>query len=256
MKPKHDVAGRCGKRCVVMFALLTVALALSAPTVRAQMDTSSHSESQTTAKQSKTFYLTNAGGRHFMEVQTVLRNALSRARVYGVPTQNAITVLGTPDDLALAQKIISETDRPQRAYRITYTITDMNNGARGGARHVSLVVVSGEKTQVKQGNRVPITTGTDTAGSTATQMQYLDVGINIEASVDGPPDHLRLHTRFEQSSVAEGKSGVGAQDPVIHQTTLDGDSNLEQGKAVVLGSLDVPGGGGHEEISVRSELAP
>lgn len=248
MKEKRGVAGRC-----VVFAVLALALTISAETIGAQAV--NHSESQQGSKEYRTFYLTNAvQPRDFNEIQTVLRNLLSRARVYGVPSQNALLIYGTPDDLAMAQKVISDTDRAPKTYRLTYTITNIGNGASAGTRHISLVVAAGGKTSVKQGNRVPIATGVPNSENGAVQMQYLDVGLGIEASVDGTPDHLSLHTRVEESSVAEGKTVAGTQDPVIRQTSLDGVSNLEQGKTVVLGSLPLPGTNRQEEISVRSEL--
>lgn len=252
MKVKGGVAGRC-----VMFAVLTLALTVFAQTIQAQTTDSRHSESQQGSKEYRTFYLTNVTqSRPFSEVVTDLRNMLPQAKVYFVSSQNAVSILGTPDELALAQKIILDTDRARKTYRLTYTITDTQNGASVGTRDVSLVVAAGGKTTIKQGNRVPIATGmTSDAGSASTQMQYLDVGLSIEASVDGAPDHLRLHTRVEQSSVAEGKTaGAGTQDPVIRQTSLDGVSDIGQGKAVVLGSLEVPGSSRREQISVRSEI--
>lgn len=251
MKVRRGVAGRC-----VIFAVLTLALMVFAQTIQAQTVDSQHSGLQQGSKEYRTFYLTNAvQSRDFTEIQTVLRNLLSRARVYGVPSQNALLIYGTPDELALAQKIISDTDRAPKTYRLTYTITEMKDGASEGTRDVSLVVASGGRTTVKQGSRVPIATGVPNSENGAVQMQYLDVGLSIEASVDGAPDHLRLHTRVEQSSVAEGKTaGATAQDPVIRQTSLDGVSDLGQGNAVVLGTLGIRGSSRHEQISVRSEV--
>ena len=119
-----------------------------------------------------------------------------------------------------------------------------------------MIVAAGGKTVVKQGNRVPLVTGSSNAGSSApnSQVQYVDVGLNIEASLEGNSDGLRLHSKVEQSSLAEEKSGFGAQDPVIRQTMLEGMSTLAQGKPMVLGSLDIPGSTRHEEIEVVSEL--
>jgi hypothetical protein len=65
---------------------------------------------------------------------------------------------------------------------------------------------------------------------------------------------VRLRTKVVQSSIAEHKSGVGTQDPVIRQTTLEGTSTLVQGKPLVLGSLDIPGSTRHQEVEVLSEL--
>jgi hypothetical protein len=65
---------------------------------------------------------------------------------------------------------------------------------------------------------------------------------------------VRLRTKLVQSGIAEERSGIGAQDPIIRQTTLEGTSTLVQGKPLVLGSLDVPGSTRHQEVEVVSEL--
>jgi len=102
---------------------------------------------------------------------------------------------------------------------------------------------------------VPIVTGTYGTGSDQnTQVQYMDVGINLDATLQGHGDDMRLRTKIEQTSVAEEKSNVGIQDPVIHQSVLDGESAIVMGKPVVLGSVDMPGSGRHMEVSVLAEM--
>lgn len=60
----------------------------------------------------QTFYLTNAWQQNDLnDVQTALRNVLPTAHVYGVASQNAIVMRGTPDELLLAQKLIDDLDR-------------------------------------------------------------------------------------------------------------------------------------------------
>ncbi len=86
------------------------------------------------------------------------------------------------------------------------------------------------------------------------EITYLDVGQEIDASLDGYLDGVRLRTKVVQSSIAEDKSLVGTESPVIRQTTLEGTSTLVQGKPLVLGSLDVPGSTRHQEVEVVSEL--
>jgi type II secretory pathway component GspD/PulD (secretin) len=199
------------------------------------------------------FYLTNTTQQNNLnDIQTDLRNMLPKARIYGVQSQNAISIRGSAEDLAQAQKLIEQLDRPRKVYRITYTITEMDGGKRVGDRHFALVVASGGRTTLKQGSRIPIVTGSyDTGTSTSnSQVQYQDVGLNIEASVEGES----LHSKLEQTSPAEEKSGVGLQDPILRQTILDGMSNLTAGKPVVLGMLDIPGGTRQKEIAVASEL--
>ncbi len=60
----------------------------------------------------QTFYLTNAWQQNDLnDVQTALRNVLPTAKVYGVASQNAIVMRGTPDELLLAQKLINDLDK-------------------------------------------------------------------------------------------------------------------------------------------------
>ncbi len=151
-----------------------------------------------------------------------------------------------------AQKILSEIDRPRKVYRLTYSITEVEGDKRIGTEHFALVVVAEGKTVLKQGSRVPIVTGAHSTGSAKgdTEVEYVDLGLTIEASLDGE----RLHTKVEQSSLGEMKSLGGTQDPMIRQTVLDGMSNLVNDKAIVLGSLDIPDSTRHREIEVASEL--
>jgi general secretion pathway protein D len=61
----------------------------------------------------QTFYLTNVTQQNdFSDVQTALRQLFtSGAKFFGVASQNAIIMRGTPDELLLAQKLISDLDR-------------------------------------------------------------------------------------------------------------------------------------------------
>ena len=60
----------------------------------------------------QTFYLSNSAQQNDLnDIQTALRNVLSNAKLYGVPSQNAIVMRATPDELLLAQKLISDLDK-------------------------------------------------------------------------------------------------------------------------------------------------
>ena len=158
------------------------------------------------------------------------------------------------EDMALAQKILADLDKTKKIYRLTYTMTERDGGKTIGVQHFSIIVASGSRTDFKQGSRVPISVATNAAPGSNAQITYLDIGQEIEASLDGYLDGVRLRTKVVQSSIAEDKSGVGTQDPVIRETTLEGTSTLVQGKPLVLGSLDIPGSTRHQEVEVVSEL--
>jgi type II secretory pathway component GspD/PulD (secretin) len=227
-------------------------------TAKAQSEDSKPGQSKAEAEIYQTFYLNNITLQgELSEIQNGLRNMVPRLKTYPVASKNIISVRGTPGDVELAQKIISDLDRAKKIYRLTYTITDIDGGKRGDTQTFSLIAASGERTLFKQGSRVPIVTGSyDTANANAgpeTQVQYVDVGMNIEATVTGSVDGLMLRTKVEQSSLAGDQSAGSAKDPVIRQSVLDGVSALTPGKPIVLGRLDIPGTTRRQEITVTAE---
>jgi type II secretory pathway component GspD/PulD (secretin) len=240
---------------VLAGAGLVIAALLLVPHAPAQESETKNSVTKQDTDQTQTFFLKNVTERNdFNDVTTDLRNVFPRAKFYGVSSQNAITVHATAEDLQAAQKLITEIDRPKKVYRITYTITEFDNGKKTGVQHYSMVVAGDNKSVFKQGNRIPIITGSfdkDNSGAN-TQIQYLDVGVNIETTVSG----VGLHTKIEQSSVADEKSNVGIQDPLVRQTMLEGTSTFTPGKVFVLGSIDIPGTTRHQDVEVVAELVP
>lgn len=60
----------------------------------------------------KTFYLTNAASQtEFQDIANTLRTILDITRVQPIAAENAIVVRGTPDQVALADKIVSDLDK-------------------------------------------------------------------------------------------------------------------------------------------------
>src|ERR1700678_1374129 len=145
----------------------------------------------------QTLYLTNLTQQNDAnELVTDLRNMLPKAKSYYVPSQAAISLRGSAEEIALAQKILSDLDKTKKIYRLTYTMTEKDGGKTIGVQHFSLIVASGSKTDFKQGSRVPVEVSKNsTSGGSATEMTYLDVGQEIDASLDGYPDGVRLRSK-------------------------------------------------------------
>src|SRR5215469_8321568 len=60
----------------------------------------------------KTFYLSNVSTpQELQDMVNAMRQILEIARVQQLPTQNAIVIRGTPDQIALAQKLIGDLDK-------------------------------------------------------------------------------------------------------------------------------------------------
>jgi type II secretory pathway component GspD/PulD (secretin) len=214
--------------------------------------------SRVDTRPSQTFYLANTTQQNDAnEIVVAIRNILPpEVKIFLVPSQNAVVIRATSDQLAQAQKLINELDRAKNTYRLTYTITEIESGKRVGTQHYSMIVVGGQRTVMKQGNKVPIATGSysEKGNSEAqTQFTYLDLGMNFDASLDPAANGARLKTKVEQLSVAEQLSGVGVQDPIIRQSQLEGTAFLTLGKPVILGSMDVPGSTRHLDIEVVME---
>ena len=202
----------------------------------------------------QTFFLHHSSDRDsFMAIQTVLRNDLTEARINGALEQTAMAVCGTPAELELAQKIITDLDRPRKTWRLTFAFVQTGSVEHAAPQSVTLVVASGQRTQLKQGDRVPLVTGMTGTDAPSSQVQYVDVGLNLSATIAGDADSLELSAKIERSSLADEKSGIGTQDPTIHQTVLEITSRVVQGKPLMLGSLDNPAANRHEQVEVTVE---
>jgi type II secretory pathway component GspD/PulD (secretin) len=189
------------------------------------------------------------------DFQTDLRNMLPHTRIYYVPTASSVTLSGPPEELQLAQKLLADMNHNRKSYRLTYTFTETNAGKPATKQHFSLIILQGGKASLKQGSKVPIVTGFYKEGEPGqnSQVQYLDVGLSIEASIDGYLDGIRLRSKLEQSALAEDKPNA-AHDPVVNQSVLETTSVLVPGKPLVLGSIDIPDTSRHQAVEVTSEL--
>ncbi len=204
-----------------------------------------------TEKSYRTFYLLNSQPVEANDIQTDLRNMLPRSAIYYVPSQGALSVRGTGEDIEAAGKILSEIDRPKKMWRLTYTLTEMEADKVIGTQKYAMSVTSGKRTWLKEGIRVPLVTGKESSShqNSGSQVQYVDVGISIEASLDG----MKLQTKVEKSSLADEKASPPLDDPIIHQSTLEETVTLADGKPTLLGVLDLPESRHSLHVTIMSE---
>lgn len=233
-------------------ATLAVTLALAVATYApAQTPTAAAAAAAAGPRTVRTYRLNYATSQAEQnEILTAIRNIASpNLRIFLVQTSNEIAAYGMAEDLAQIGELLAKFDQPHKQFRLTYTFTEVDGGKRVGLQHYSMVVATGQRVQMKEGSRVPIAVGSDKGA----QRQYLDVGLNLDSTLQEHGTGFQLRSRVEQSSIAEEKSGIGPEDPVIRQTFLEGTSILPEGKAVSLGSLDVLGSTRHLEVAVTVE---
>ena len=109
----------------------------------------------------QTFYLTNASQQNDAnEILTAIRNLLDPSvKIYLVPSQNAIVMRATPDQLLLAQKLLSDLDRARPEVVVDVAILSVN---RDKVRNLGI-------TLPQSFGLTPTTTSTSTTtGSTST----------------------------------------------------------------------------------------
>ena len=147
---------------------------------------------------------------------------------------------------------------PEYAYRLHYTLTEMNGSKQVDVQHLSMTVAPGQSNNnINLSSKVPVpivphsSSGTATIGSQA-QLQYLDVGTRINAFIKMLNAGVQVTTSVNQSRLAEVPVGDGTMT-VIRQANLDSSVILLPGKLVRVGSMDVPGSTQHFDVDLMLE---
>jgi hypothetical protein len=189
------------------------------------------------------------------EIQAALRNALCpEDKIDWLSAQSALLVQAAPEQIDLAEKLISQLNRPHKAYRLIYTITEFDGNKTISTQHFSMIAVDGQHTSMKEGSKIPVATGETGKGEDMlTQFTYLDIGMNFDSQVDEVASGVRLQAKVEQSSLGEPSTIAGVQEPVVRQTVVQGTSLLTLGKPSMLGSVDVPNSTHHFDIAVVAD---
>jgi len=75
----------------------------------------------------QTFYLSNAWQQNDLnDIQTAIRNVLTGVKIYGISSQNALVIRGTPDELLLAQKMINDLDKPRPEVEVDIAVLEVS----------------------------------------------------------------------------------------------------------------------------------
>ncbi len=265
----------------------------------------------------QTFYLTNAAQQNDAnEITTALRNLLDpTVKVYLVPTQNAIVMRATTDQLLLAQKIINDLDRTRPEVVVDVAILEvskekmrqlgitlpqsfgvalqpaggsttaastvagatptssgltLNSLANLNANNFAVTVgnatanlllndtdtrvlqnpriraTDGQQATLKIGSKIPIATGSYSAGAAAstvslgvqTQFTYLDVGVNIAMTPTVHYDReISLKMKIEVSTQSGSTTISGVTEPIISQRVIEQEVQLREGEPSILAGL-------------------
>jgi len=147
-----------------------------------------------------------------------------------------------PGKLATA----SEEKQAPAVYRVEYTVRELEEGKRLNARSYKVLVRLQDWSRIRVGSRIPYATGysgeSSTSGTTTrpTQIQYQDVGINIDCRVKEQDDSgVVLETNFESSNLSqEGRNVGGVVNPIFRQVRAQAVAVVPLGKPTVIDVVD------------------
>jgi len=129
----------------------------------------------------QTFYLTNAWQQNDLtDVQTAIRNVLTGIKIYGVPSQNAIVIRGTPDELLLAQKLINDLDKARAEVVVDIAVLEVSKNFQR-TLGISWPSSVGMALQAPSTSGTSTTTTTTTTASTTTSPSLYDLA-HLKAS--------------------------------------------------------------------------
>jgi hypothetical protein len=154
-------------------------------------------------------------------MQTTMRNKTKYAMTCGAILLAAGVCAAQSDDAK------SAADQP-KYFHLDFVVKELDAGKVINARHYSTTAAVGQKGVIRTGNKVPVQTGS------ATGITYIDVGVNIDCTVEKETEgNLRLNVSVEISSAANGSN-----PPLIRQTKWSSNVIVPVGKPTLVFSSD------------------
>jgi hypothetical protein len=126
----------------------------------------------------------------------------------------------------------AQDSRESVRYKVDFTIRDTGDAGGKVGRKYSMLVSPSHRTTFRVGNRVPVVNGSGNS--------YIDVGMNIDCTVNDNNANLTVHADLEISTALVPEKGASAANPTISQIRLSLDTALTPGKPTVVASFDDP----------------
>ena len=119
----------------------------------------------------QTFYLTNASQPNDAnELVVAIRNLLDPSvKIYVVPSQNAIVMRATPDELLIAQKLLNDLDRARPEVVVDVAVLEVN---RNVERNLGITLPQSITITPQASPTTTTTTSTTTTGTTTTPSNF------------------------------------------------------------------------------------
>ena len=134
---------------------------------------------------------------------------------------------------AKAPARVNAEDKPVHAYRLDFSVNELEDGKKINTRQYSLNLNADDANEIKIGTRVPVESGHE-------QWQYMDVGTSIWCRIGERPDGIPMSVRADISNFGIPEQGTHESRPVVRQFKINASTLALPGKAMVIGSVDDP----------------
>ena len=131
-------------------------------------------------------------------------------------------------------------------YRVEFNIHDGTDAAAKAGRHYTLLIDANGKGVFKAGSKVPYATGSFQSGAgspqVATQYNYADVGVNIDANLREVNGRVSLSATLDLSTLVQPDKGAAMTPPTptIAQLRVSINAMLTPGKPTQVAAIDDP----------------
>jgi general secretion pathway protein D len=218
----------------------------------------------------KTFYLGNvATPTDLQDVVNAIRTILEVQRIQQVPSQNAIVVRGTPDQLALAQKMIDDIDKSKPEVIVDVVVAQVR---RDKVRQMGILPPQNATVALQGSNSTTTTTPTTTTPGTTTttttgsgsglnfnNLQHLN-STNYAVSID--PLHAELLFSDSDSKILENPQiraadGIKASLKIGDRIPIaTGSFGTPLGIGTGVGALGVNTQFQYQDVGVNIDITP
>src|SRR6202041_1252286 len=189
----------------------------------------------------KTFYLSNLSQpTELQDVVNAMRTILEVSRIQQLPSQGAIVVRGTPDQVALAQKLVDDLDKAKPEVLIEVAVMQVS---RDKAHTLGINPPTSLSVQLQNNLTTTTTPTTTTKTTTTTSTTTNGISLNTIANLNATDFQVTIPQASATASMADNDTKV-IQNPQIR--ALDGQkASLKIGERVPVatGSFQ-PGIGG------------
>ena len=147
----------------------------------------------------------------------------------------AVALVTTLFALALPAPAQDKKDEPMRnVYKLEFTVFELENGKRINERSYMLQLSDDRRgASTRVGTRVPIQVGGDKG------VQYMDVGLKIDANFQGADDTaINLLINFETSGFALPEQSTQSGTPVLRNVSEQTAAKVAYGKPTLVSSID------------------